>query len=118
MIRNGIYSAVTKKEKPIARILAIVFGVLVGLLLIFILWSALTFGGEEAAYVPQAQEVSELKIQVEEQTQTIDALRGEIADLKQQLEEEKKKNAELTKPEEPPADEQQQPLSGENVETE
>lgn len=115
MIRNSIYSTITKKEKPVARILAIVFGVLAGLLLIFIIWSALNFGGREDAYVPQAQEVSTLKIQVEAQTQTIDALRSEIVDLKAQLEEEKKKNAELTKPEEPPADEVEQPISGENV---
>ncbi len=118
MIRNGIYSTMTKKEKPVARVLAIVFGILAGLLLIFIVWSALAFGGQEDAYVPQAEEISALKIQVETQTQTIDSLRSEIVDLKAELEAEKKKNAELMKPEEPPADAVEQPISGENVDSE
>ncbi len=116
MIRNGIYSTNVKKEKPVARILATVFGILVGLLLIFIIWCAATFSGEDAAYVPQAEQISALKVQVETQTQTIDDLRAGITDLKNQLEEEKRKTAELVRPEEPPADETDQPISGENVE--
>ncbi len=100
MIRNGIYSTNVKKEKPIARILATVFGILVGLLLIFIIWCAVSFSGEDASYVPQAEQISALKVQLEEQVQTIDALRAENVELKAALDEERKKLEALVKPEE------------------
>ena len=99
MIRNGIYSTNTRKERPVARILAIVFGCIAALLVLFILVSAARYGGEDATYIPQAREISDLKIQVEEQTQTIDALRAEIVDLKAQLVAEQEKNAALIQPE-------------------
>lgn len=99
MIRNGIYSTNIRKERPVARILAIVFGVLCAALVAFILISTATYSGEDATYVPQAREISELKIQVEEQRQTMDALRAEIVDLKAQLAEEQAKNAALVQPE-------------------
>ncbi len=117
-MRNGIYNGTLKKAKPVAKILATAFGILSLLLIIFIIWSAVTFGGADATFVPQAQEISELKIQVESQAITIDDLRAEIASLEEELAAEKKKNAELTKPEEPPADEVDQPISGENVDSE
>ncbi len=106
MIRNGIYATNSKKEKPVARILATVFAILALLLIVFIVWSAASFkDGTREVFVPQAQEISELKVQVETQAKTIDALRAEIMKLEEALVEAKKKTAELIQPEETPAEE-------------
>lgn len=111
MIKNGIYSGTTRKSKPVARILATVFGVLAFLLICFIVWSALTFkDGTKDVFVPQAKEISELKIEVETQNKTIDELRAQIVDLEEELAEEKKKTAELVKPEEPTPEDGELPL--------
>jgi len=106
MRRNGIYSTNIKRSKPVSKILAAVFGALFVVLLTFIIWSALAFNtSEQGGYVPQAQEISTLKITVEEQNKLIEELRAENATLKEELETEKKKMEELLKPEEPPEEE-------------
>lgn len=79
MARRGYYTSVSRTKRSASYTVAIVLGVILALLVGFIVWAVVVFGnGSEGAFKSQAQQISELKIQLNEKDAIIAQLTEEL----------------------------------------
>ena len=82
------YYSNTGKKKRASVIMSITFGSLTALLLAFIIWCAAIFGGTPSEqFQSQAQEISELKVQIIDNEAQINSLLEELGTLRSKLQE-------------------------------
>ena len=80
MARRSYYSTVSRSKRPRSYTVAIVLGILLALLAGFIIWAVAVFsGGGDGVFQSQAQDITELKMALNEKDE-------EIVRLTQQLE--------------------------------
>ncbi len=83
MARRSYYSSVTRARKSASYTVAVVLSVILALLIGFIIWAVVVFGnGGEGAFLNQASEISDLKIQLNEKDAVIAQLTAELEDYR------------------------------------
>lgn len=82
MMRRSMYSSVSRARKNTAKTVAVVLGIVVALLLAFIIWCVAVYSS--GGFTSQADEISTLKIQLEQKEQENAALKEQVTKLEEQ----------------------------------
>lgn len=84
MVRRSMYSSVSRSRKNPAKTVAIVLGIAVAVLLAFIIWCIAVFSSGGGVFTSQAEDISALKVQLEQKDQEISSLREQVTKLEEQ----------------------------------
>ncbi len=82
MMHRSMYSSVSRARKNTAKTVAIVLGIVVVLLIAFIIWCVAVYSS--GGFTSQADEISALKIQLEQKEQENTALKEQVTRLEEQ----------------------------------
>ena len=84
MVKRNVYSSVSRARKNPAKTVAIVLGIVAALLIIFIIWCVIAFSTGGGAFTSQAEDISALKIQLEQKDAEINSLKEQVTKLEEE----------------------------------